>query len=83
MYSSYNKFNHKIYRDANIVTTLDTCTSLLAGCITFGIVGHLAKELNQEIPKVIKGGPGLVFINMLKLFQNSPFSLNFSQSCFS
>lgn len=62
MYSSYNKFTHNIKRDAHIVTTLDTFTSLLAGCITFGIAGHLAHELKQEIPKVLKGGPGLVFI---------------------
>lgn len=62
MYSSYNKFDQKIYRDSNIVTTLDTFTSLLAGCITFGIIGHLALELNVEIPKVFRGGPGLVFI---------------------
>lgn len=63
MYSSYNKFDHKINRDSNIVTTLDTLTSLLAGCITFGIVGHLAHELKvDDIQKVFRGGPGLVFI---------------------
>jgi solute carrier family 6 amino acid transporter-like protein 5/7/9/14 len=63
MYASYNKFTHKIYRDSNIVTTIDTFTSLLAGCITFGIVGHLAHELGvDDISKVFKAGPGLVFI---------------------
>lgn len=62
MYSSYNKFDHKIYRDSNIVTSIDTLTSLLAGCITFGIVGHLSLELGVEIPQVFRGGPGLVFI---------------------
>lgn len=40
MYSSYNRFNHNIYRDANIVTTLDTFTSILAGCCIFGILGN-------------------------------------------
>lgn len=62
MYSSYNKFDHKINRDSTIVTTIDTLTSLLAGCITFGIIGHLASELNVEISQVLRGGPGLVFI---------------------
>lgn len=59
-YSSYNKFNHNIYRDANIVTILDTFTSLLAGCCTFGIIGHLAHELGvEDISKVVKSGAGL------------------------
>lgn len=59
MYASYNKFDHNIHRDSNIVTTLDTFTSLLVGSITFGIVGHLAHELNvEDISKVYQGGPG-------------------------
>lgn len=40
MYSSHNKFSHNVYRDAQIVTTLDTFTSLLAGCVVFGILGR-------------------------------------------
>lgn len=64
MYSSYNKFRHNIYRDANIVTTLDTFTSLLAGCCVFAVLGHLAHELGvEDISKVIKPGPGLAFIS--------------------
>ncbi|KAL7022818.1 hypothetical protein ACKWTF_012393 [Chironomus riparius] len=63
MYASYNKFDHNIYRDANIVTTIDTFTSILSGCISFGIVGHLKHELKvDDIKKVFKGGPGLVFV---------------------
>jgi solute carrier family 6 (neurotransmitter transporter, glycine) member 5/9 len=59
-YSSYNKFTHNIYRDANIVTVLDSFTSLLAGCCTFGIIGHLAHELGvDDISMVVKGGPGI------------------------
>jgi solute carrier family 6 (neurotransmitter transporter, glycine) member 5/9 len=64
MYSSYNKFGHNVYRDANIVTTLDTFTSLLAGCCIFGILGHLAHELGvQDVASVIKPGAGLAFIS--------------------
>lgn len=64
MYSSFNKFNHNVYRDATIVTTLDTFTSLLAGCTIFGILGHLAHEMGTEdIASVIKGGPGMAFIS--------------------
>jgi solute carrier family 6 (neurotransmitter transporter, glycine) member 5/9 len=64
MYSSYNKFHHNVYRDANIVTTMDTATSLLAGCCVFGIIGHLAHELGiDDISVVVKSGPGLAFIS--------------------
>lgn len=64
MYSSYNKFSHNVYRDANIVTTIDTFTSLLAGCCIFGILGHLAHELGvEDVKSVVKSGAGLAFIS--------------------
>lgn len=64
MYSSYNRFGHNVYRDANIVTTLDTFTSLLAGCCIFGILGHLAHELGvDDISTVVKPGAGLAFVS--------------------
>lgn len=47
-----------------IVTTLDTFTSLLAGCTIFAILGNLSHELgNEDIGKVVRGGTGLAFIS--------------------
>lgn len=64
MYSSFNRFDHNVYRDATIVTTLDTFTSMLAGCTIFGILGHLAHESGTtDIGKVVQGGAGLAFIS--------------------
>ncbi|KAF7278379.1 sodium-dependent nutrient amino acid transporter 1-like [Rhynchophorus ferrugineus] len=64
MYASYNNFKHNVYRDAMVVTTLDTCTSLLAGTIIFGILGNLAVKMQLDVPDVIKsGGTGLAFIS--------------------
>ncbi|XP_055596215.1 sodium-dependent nutrient amino acid transporter 1-like isoform X1 [Uranotaenia lowii] len=64
MYSSYNKFRHNVYRDATIVTTIDTFTSLLAGCTIFGILGHLAHVIGSEdVGTVVKPGAGLAFIS--------------------
>lgn len=64
MYASFNKFQYNVYRDVNIVTALDTFTSLLAGCTIFGILGHLAHEIGvTDIKSVVKGGPGLAFIS--------------------
>jgi len=52
------------FRDVMIVTTLDTFTSLMAGCTIFGILGNLAHELGTEdISKVVRGGTGLAFIS--------------------
>nr|CAD7595484.1 unnamed protein product [Timema genevievae] len=65
MYSSYNNFNENIHRDALIVTTLDTFTSLMAGCTIFAILGNLAHELGvDDIKDVVGGGgTGLAFIS--------------------
>jgi solute carrier family 6 amino acid transporter-like protein 5/7/9/14 len=61
MYSSYNRFDHNLYRDVNIVTTIDTFTSLLAGCTIFGILGHLQYKTGKDVFSNTEGGPGLVF----------------------
>nr|CAD7455001.1 unnamed protein product [Timema tahoe] len=52
-------------RDALIVTTLDTFTSLMAGCTIFAILGNLAHELGvDDIKDVVGGGgTGLAFIS--------------------
>lgn len=59
---SYNKFHHNCYKDAVITCIVNTLTSLLAGCVTFSILGHIALEQNAEVGDVVKSGPGLVFL---------------------
>lgn len=64
MFSSFNRFDHNIYRDALIVTTMDTFTSLLGGFVIFGILGNLAYVTKTDVSQVIKsGGSGLAFIS--------------------
>ncbi|KAL7743728.1 hypothetical protein ACLKA6_016789 [Drosophila palustris] len=64
MFASYNRFNHPIYRDAMIVTSLDTLTSLLGGITIFAILGNLAHNLQIEnIRDVVRSGTGLAFIS--------------------
>lgn len=47
-----------------VVTTLDTLTSCLAGCIIFGILGNLALIMGVDVSDVVKsGGTGLAFIS--------------------
>lgn len=46
------------------MTTLDTFTSMMAGCTIFGILGNLAHELGStDISTVVRGGTGLAFIS--------------------
>ena len=53
-----------VSRDAMIVTTLDTFTSLLAGCTIFSILGNLMHELGtDDIQQVVQGGTGLAFVS--------------------
>lgn len=58
----FNK--HSSHRDAVIVTTMDTFTSLLGGVTIFAILGNLAHNMGiKDISKVVKSGSGLAFIS--------------------
>ncbi|CAH4032580.1 sodium-dependent nutrient amino acid transporter 1-like [Pieris brassicae] len=74
MFSSYNNFDQNVYRDAMIVTTLDTFTSLLSGFTIFGVLGNLAYELNyDDVSQVIgTGGTSLAFISYPDAIAKSP-----------
>ncbi|XP_062561319.1 sodium-dependent nutrient amino acid transporter 1-like [Armigeres subalbatus] len=62
-YSSFNNFSNNIYRDAMIISWLDTFTSLLSGAIVFAIIGHLGFITNEtDYAKVVYPGSGLTFI---------------------
>lgn len=45
-----------------ITCIVNTLTSVLAGIVTFSILGHLAVEQNVGVGDVVKSGPGLVFL---------------------
>ena len=62
-YSSYNAFSHNVYKDAVIISIVDTFTSLLAGFTIFSILGNLAKQLGVPVKDVIDSGVGLAFIS--------------------
>jgi len=57
------EFSHNVYRDAMIVSLMDTFTSLLAGFTVFAILGNLAHEMDVDVSEVAKSGPGLVFVS--------------------
>ncbi|XP_065073611.1 sodium-dependent nutrient amino acid transporter 1-like isoform X2 [Ochlerotatus camptorhynchus] len=62
-YSSFNNFSNNVYRDAMIISWLDTFTSIIVGCIVFGVLGNLAHVTHKEdIQDVVRHGPGLTFM---------------------
>jgi solute carrier family 6 amino acid transporter-like protein 5/7/9/14 len=63
MFGSYNSFHHNSYRDAWIVSGLDTFTSLFAGFTVFAVLGNLAGELDVEVDEVARAGAGLTFVS--------------------
>ncbi|KAJ2946052.1 hypothetical protein O0L34_g4971 [Tuta absoluta] len=82
MFSSYNGFRQNVYRDAMIVTTLDTLTSMLSGVTIFGILGNLAFNTNRPVANVVgSGGTTLAFVSypdaIAKTFQPQLFSVLF------
>jgi len=62
MFSSYNPHKHNVYKDAFIISLMDTFTSLLAGVTIFSILGNLSLQTGVEISEVVKGGPNLAFV---------------------
>ena len=60
-FSSYNPFNHNVYRDAWIISGMDTFTSLFAGFTIFSVLGNLAYTLEVDIEDVAKAGKHAYF----------------------
>ncbi|CAK9291420.1 unnamed protein product [Gordionus sp. m RMFG-2023] len=63
-FSSFNPFHNNCYKDAMIVSIMDTVTSMMAGIVIFSYLGNMVQELNITLEEGVKtiSGPGLVFI---------------------
>ncbi|XP_054719729.1 sodium-dependent nutrient amino acid transporter 1-like [Uloborus diversus] len=63
MIASYNKFRNNVYRDAIIISVLDTVVNLMAGCVSFAVLGSLAYKYEKDIRQVVDHqGLGLAFV---------------------
>ncbi|XP_053666330.1 sodium-dependent nutrient amino acid transporter 1-like [Anopheles marshallii] len=62
VFASYNSFNNNIYRDAMIISWLDTFTSIISGIVVFGIVGNIAHITGNRVEDMQLQGPQLTFI---------------------
>lgn len=63
MFSSYNSFRQNIYRDAMIISLMDTATSFLGGVTIFAILGNLAHESGKNVTEVVTVSTGLAFVS--------------------
>lgn len=82
VFASFNSFPNNIYRDAMIISWLDTFTSILSGVIVFGVVGNLAHVTGRDVADVMKAGPELTFITYPDAIAKMDFAPNFFAAMF-
>ncbi|CAL8087088.1 unnamed protein product [Calicophoron daubneyi] len=77
-YASYNDFYNNVYRDALVVATVNSLTSLLSGFVVFSMLGYMAFGRGVSVCDVIRDDPVLVFSIYPEALSTLPYSVFWS-----
>ena len=77
-YASYFKDDTNLTKTAVQVSVLDTMVALLAGMVIFPSAFALTSHPDTIVSKLVKGGPGLLFITIPELFNHMQGSMIWS-----
>ncbi|XP_068166192.1 sodium- and chloride-dependent GABA transporter ine [Antennarius striatus] len=70
--ASYNKFNNNIFRDALVVSFINSFTSILAGFVIFSAIGYMSHIHHLPVNNIATSGPGLVFVVYPEVLSTMP-----------
>ena len=77
-YSSYNKKDSDINKNAFTVGIADTVIAIIAGFVVFGTLGFMAEQQGVAFDEVVASGPGLAFVAFPQALSLMPFATLFS-----
>ena len=60
--ASYNRFNHKMNRDAVIIPMGDVFTAVYGGFAIFSVIGFMAHKANMPMERFAASGAALAFV---------------------
>ncbi|CAG0880639.1 unnamed protein product [Cyprideis torosa] len=69
---SYNDRSYNCQRDAFLVGSINSGTSLFGGLVTFSILGHMAHNRGVDVADVVSSGPGLAFLTYPEVASSLP-----------
>jgi len=77
-YSSYNKKESDINKNAFTVGIVDAVIAIIAGFVVFGTLGFMAEQQGVALDEVVASGPGLAFVAFPQALSLMPFASFFS-----
>ena len=73
-FGSYSQKNNNVFKQCIGLGFLCSLTSFISGFAVFGVLGYLSAELGLPVEKVVKGGPGLVFLTYPTAISLMPYA---------